>query len=141
MAYLIAIALSLIAFGGFLLVTAFEQDRGIRIFRRQREQLDERAARLSFVVTHVDWSAFLAHLTKEGLERLLHDVAHTSLMIVRMLERELTRAVRAIRARRGLGLEDSRERPSPVTRTMRYLRTAVRTTRRAPKQLDIPRDE
>lgn len=140
MAYLIAIAVSLILFGGFLLITALEGARGARLFGSGRAALDARVARVSFVLQHVDWSAFLAHLTRSGLERLLHDIAHTSLLVVRFLERELTRAVRALRSRREATLPEAGPRPSPLAGTVTYLQKTLRSARRKPRDVDMRRE-
>lgn len=99
MLLIILVALSLTLFGGFLLLTAFETGRG-RVGGSVRTRLDKHAARVAFIISHVDWSAFVKHLIRASAERIAHDVAHTSLLVIRFLERMLTRLVRALRERR-----------------------------------------
>ncbi len=109
MVLLILVSLSLTLFGGFLLVTAFESGRG-RVAGETRKKLDKYAARAWFIISHVDWSAFVKHLIRVSAERVAHDIAHTSLLIIRFLERLLTRAVRALRERRA-GIAVSQKAP------------------------------
>lgn len=142
MAFLVAIALSCLAFGGFLLLTAFEQSRDVRLLRVSRERLDARVGRASYVLAHVDWGAFFTDVTRTSAERVLHDVAHTTLLLVRALERLLTRAVRVLRERRqGLLAAPRAERPSIVATTAQYLKTTLRSARRAPKRSDTQTEE
>ena len=100
MAYIIAIAIALGLFFGFLLLTRLETSRGARFFGRARAKLDERVGKAAFVVSHVDWSAFTGHLVRTVTARIAHDVAHASLIIVRIVERLLTRMVKYLRSSR-----------------------------------------
>lgn len=110
MPYLIAILAAALLFFGFLLVTVYEAERGRRFFAASRYRLDTKVAHALFVIEHVDWSAFTAHLTRTTLTTLAHDIAHGSLIVVRGTERVLTRAVRALRMRR----DDAAALPPPV---------------------------
>lgn len=98
MAYIIAIVASLILFFGFLLLVRVETGRGTRVLAGFRERLDVRAARLAFIVRHVDWAAFLSHMVRSLSARVAHDVAHATLVVVRVLERMLTRFVKYLRS-------------------------------------------
>ena len=100
MAYGIAILLSIILLSAFLALTRYETTHGVRFFGQLRGRFDERVGKAFFVVRHVDWSAFLAHMTRTGAARIAHDLAHTSLIIVRIIERVLTRIVKYLRTRR-----------------------------------------
>ena len=100
MIYLVLIAISLMLFGGFLLLTAFERGRGMRVAGVPRNRLDAHVARISFVITHVDWPAFVRHLIGSTFSRAAHDITHTVLILVRSLERLLTHAVKSLRERR-----------------------------------------
>lgn len=100
MAYIIAIGIALILFGSFLALTRLETARGVRFFGSVRGKLDEKVGKAAFVVRHVDWSAFIAHLLRTLSARIAHDVAHTILIIVRVIERLLTRIVKYLRSRR-----------------------------------------
>ncbi len=99
MLFVIFIGTALILFGGFLLLTAYER-RHARVFDAMRRKLDRVIFRLTFIVTHVDWSGFSKHMVRTSLERIAHDLAHGALQVVRFLERTLTRTVRFLRERR-----------------------------------------
>lgn len=100
MLFIILLALSCTLFGGFLILTAVEQKRQARVFSGSRAVLDKQISRVSFIISHVDWSAFVKHLVRTNTEKFLHDVAHGSLIVVRFVERTLTGVVRAMRERR-----------------------------------------
>lgn len=138
MLYYIPIPVALFLLLAFVLLTAVEGSRGMRVLGKSRDRLDARVARTSFVLRHVDWGAFFNDVARAGFERALHDVAHTTLLAVRFLERVLTRAVRSLRMRRMGTLPDPAEpvvaKESRIASTARYLKTALKRTRRAPKQ-------
>jgi hypothetical protein len=100
MAFLIAIALSFLFLGGFLALVRYETGHGTRYFADVRGRMDSRVAKAAFVVRHVDWSAVIAHAVRSASARVVHDVAHATLIIVRILERLLTRIVRYLRTSR-----------------------------------------
>jgi len=100
MPYLISILIAGLFFFGFLLLTWYERKRGVRFFPGIRYRLDIKVARLTFLVEHVDWGAFTAHLARTTFHTLAHDLAHATLLFVRAVERFLTRAVGALRHRR-----------------------------------------
>jgi len=104
MPYLISILLASLLFFGFLLLTWYESRRGTRFFPSSRYRLDAKVARLAFLIDHVDWGAFTAHLTKTSLNTIAHDLAHGTLIAVRAVERFLTRAVYALRRRKEAGV-------------------------------------
>lgn len=117
---------------GFLVLTLIERRRGLRVLGVWRNRLDARVARASFIVAHVDWSAFTKHLLRTSAERIVHDIAHTSLIAVRTLERVLTRTVRYLRER-GAHQEASTEavaQSSVIDRTIATLRHTIRQSRR-----------
>lgn len=137
MLYIILIAVALILFGGFIALTAFERKRGLRVAGAYRNKLDAKVARATFIATHVDWGAFTRHLLGTVLERVLHDVAHFVLRIVRITERLLTRTVKALRERRGITapLETSgEEKPGMLDAGMRRVRSALRSARAASRK-------
>lgn len=84
----------------FLLLTVYESRRGVRFFARSRYKLDTKVSRAGFLIEHIDWGAFTAHLTRTSLNTIAHDAAHATLLAVRSAERSLTRAVSALRMRR-----------------------------------------
>ena len=99
MAYAIAILLSVALFSGFIALTQFESARGIRVFGSVRNKLDRGTSRAAFVFQHVDWGAFANHLMRAGAARVAHDIAHATLVVVRVMERTLTRIVKYLRSR------------------------------------------
>lgn len=100
MTHLISILIASALFFGFLLITAYEARRGVRFFAAFRYKFDTRVAHTQFLIEHIDWGAFTAHLTRTSLNTVAHDLAHSMLMIVRSTERNLTRAVGVLRMRR-----------------------------------------
>lgn len=100
MAYLIAIFASIALLAGFLALTRFEAVHGTRVLGSVRRRLDTRAERVGFVVSHVDWAAFTNHMVRTAAARIAHDLAHATLLVVRVLERMLTRFVKYLRSRR-----------------------------------------
>ena len=102
MAYLVFIFISLALLAGFFVLTDYETRRGARFFAPQRTRLDEGVERLLFVLTHVDFAAFLSELVRHFAERVAHDIVHFSLLAVRAVERFLTRIVRHLRTERAI---------------------------------------
>ncbi|MES2931716.1 MAG: hypothetical protein V4682_03410 [Patescibacteria group bacterium] len=137
MLYLILIGLSLILFGGFIALTAFERRRGLRVAGIYRNKLDAKVSRAAFIATHVDWGAFTKHLLGTVLERVLHDVAHFVLRIVRTTERLLTRTVKALRERRGITVPletEGEEKPGILQTSAHRVRVALRNARAASRK-------
>lgn len=135
MIFIILIALSLILLGGFFVLVGFERSRGLRIAGVWRNKLDAKVARTAFIVNHVDWGAFVRHLLGSAAERIAHDVAHTVLKIVRTAERFLTRAVKYLRMRRGLAVEEEpEEEVGPIQARVLKLKSAVRNARTASRK-------
>jgi len=110
MGYLIFLAVSILLFAGFLALTAYESRRGTRVLERARASLDAEVERVSFIAAHVDLPAYLRDLVRVMAARAAHDIIHAGLVIVRFLERLLTRAVRALRAERATLIEAERAR-------------------------------
>lgn len=99
MSYLIAILLSLLLLVAFVLWSWLETARGFRVLPRARKRFDRQVSRTAFVLTHIDWHAFTRHVARTTLERVAHDVVHTTLVAVRAAERTLTRHIRTLRER------------------------------------------
>lgn len=127
MPYLIATLSTCFLFFGFLLVTMYERERGVRFFAVSRNRLDVKVSRALFVITRVDWGAFTAHLTRTSFEVLAHDAAHGVLMVVRAVERFLTRAVRVLRMRRDGTLPQPRQRSisSRISGTVTHVKESL----------------
>ena len=99
MSLFILLGLTLILFGGFLLLTAIEAKYG-RMGAGVRGRMDRRVARAVFIAGHIDWGGFIKHVVRTGTERVAHDSAHAVLQATRFVERLLTKAVRSLRERR-----------------------------------------
>jgi hypothetical protein len=137
MLYFLPLPITIVLLAGFTLLTFVEAKSGSRIFAGSRDRFDARVARASFVLKHVDWGAFINDVTRTFFERALHDIAHGTLIAVRFLERVLTRAVRALRVRRERILPQASFEPktSRISETITYLKSTLRRTHRAPKNL------
>ncbi|MGE5540716.1 MAG: hypothetical protein ACM3TU_00295 [Bacillota bacterium] len=99
MSYLITILGTLLLLLGFVLWSWFETRQGFRVFAGPRKRLDREAARTAFILRHIDWGAFVAHVGKSAAARVAHDIVHSLLLMVRASERTLTRAIRSLRTR------------------------------------------
>jgi hypothetical protein len=99
MSLLILVRSSLTLFGAFLLLTVFEAKYG-RVGGSLRGRWDRHVTRATFIAQHIDWGGFIKHVVQSFIERVAHDVAHTTLQATRFIERLLTRAVRSLRERR-----------------------------------------
>jgi hypothetical protein len=99
MSYLIAILVSLLLLTSFVLWSWFETRSGFRVLAGPRRVFDRQVAKTTFVIIHIDWGAFALHVGKTTLERVAHDVVHTTLLLVRATERTLTRLIRSLRER------------------------------------------
>jgi len=133
--HLVLIAVPLALLGLFLALVGHEERSGRRlILAGQRYHFDQKMERASFIVRHVDWGAFFNDLTRSGAERALHDIAHTTLIFVRALERELTSVVRTLRARREPNAlpPANAEELSRIAAATAYVKKAVRRSRKVP---------
>lgn len=99
MSYLIVILGSLFVLVSFVLWAHLETTRGFRVGGPLRKRLDRHVSRTGFVLTHIDWHAFTRHVARTTAERVAHDIVHTTLVVVRAVERTLTRLIRSLRAR------------------------------------------
>jgi hypothetical protein len=134
MLFIILIAISLILLGGFLLLVSFERGRGLRIMGAWRNALDRKIGRAAFIAAHVDWGAFVRHLASTFTERVLHDVAHVVLRLVRSVERLLTRAVKSLRERRGMMVPEEEGKVGAFQAGLLRVRAALRNARAASRK-------
>lgn len=125
MSLILFAGIALILFGGFLLLTVLETRMG-RVGERARARLDRFAHRVEFVVAHVDWSALTKHLVRTGTERVLHDCVHGALVVVRFIERTLTRLVRSLRERRAGRVSSHPRQKMHIRETLRKLRISFK---------------
>jgi len=102
MAHLIFFLVTLALLVGFLVLSDYEARRGTRLFARERVRLDGRVERIEFILTHVDFKAFLREEIRRITQRVVHDIVHFSLQAVRAVERLLTRLIRYLRAQRAV---------------------------------------
>ncbi len=99
MKYLIANLVSLALVAGFFAFSSYEKKKGTRLFANDRVFVDEWVTRASFILSHVDFIAFVRDLVTSIASRVMHDIVHFSLLGVRAVERFLTRLVRYLRIR------------------------------------------
>lgn len=99
MGLLVFVLATLGLLAGFLALTRYEARRGVRVFESARGRLDKHVVRIEFVLEHVDFEAFFLEESHRIATRVGHDVAHLSLLVVRAVERLLTRVVRYFRSR------------------------------------------
>lgn len=130
MFYLGLVGFSCILFGGFLVFTMIEARTRTRLLGGMRNVIDTHAGRLFFIAGHVNWTEFLSHTIRAGSARFLHDVAHFFLLVVRFIERQLTRMVRYLRNSRPNVLAPKPSRRSIFATTGTYLRERLRRPRK-----------
>ncbi len=99
MTYVIFILVSLALLVGFFVVTNHEMRRGVRFFAPLRTRLDHSVAQVEFILTRVNLAAFLRDEMRHAAHRIGHESVHLSLIVVRAVERLLTRLVRRFHMR------------------------------------------
>ena len=122
MTYLLLIIASIALFAGFFGLTVVEARTGTRVWGASRAKLDTRVARVAFIIKHVNWVEFFVQLIQGFFERVIHDIAHWSLIAVRFIERQLTNVVRYLRDRRPNLLAPKPSRTPIVTQIREYVR-------------------
>ena len=128
--YLLLIVASIVLFGAFLSLTIVEARTGTRIFAPMRSRLDQNVSRVSFIIKHVRWGSFIFQLIESFFERVLHDVAHVSLIFVRFVERQLSSVVKYLRDRRPNMLAPKPSRTSLRTQITDKVRSFVSSGRK-----------
>jgi len=137
MSYILSIAATFVLFSGFLVFAGIEQRHGARLLGRTRTKLDRQVSRLSFVVTHIDWGGFFAHVGKAAFDRVAHDVIHFTLLLVRATERTLTRIIRTLRERLAKRTGTLPDEGTPLLSTLiRFRKQAQHETVEAPPKED-----
>jgi hypothetical protein len=102
MAYLIFILTALVLLIGFFALTWYETEHGVRLYGPLRTRLDRNVERIEFILGHVDLGAFLRDEIHHFARRIGHDSVHLSLIVVRAIERLLTRLVRYFHMRQAV---------------------------------------
>ena len=99
MAYLALIFITIALVVSFVALVEYEMRRNVRFAAVQRAELDARIERISFVLVHVDFVAFIRDEVQHFTSRAGHAIVEHSLHAVRAIERFLTRVVRSLRTR------------------------------------------
>ena len=97
LAALIIVAALLI---GFLLLTSLEKRRGVREAAPVRSVLDEKVRGAVSYLASSSTHASLTQTVRTTVDHVAHEVVHKGLLVVRFVERTLTRLAREIRGRR-----------------------------------------
>ena len=129
MTYVIAILASVLLLAAFLVLTAYESRRGTRLFEVERAKFDRLIGQFWFLLTHVDFAAFLKEETQRWSTRFGHYVAHLALQSVRAVERLLTRAVKALRAHEYMRDSGPRVSERPFIETLSNFKEHLSATR------------
>lgn len=99
MIHIIFILVALALLVGFFILTNYETQHGTRFYAPERARLDRTVERVEFILENVNIGAFLRDEVHHFVSRAGHDIVHFSLVVVRAIERVLTRLVRNMRAR------------------------------------------
>ena len=135
------IAVSFLLLASYICLVAFETSSGVRVLGTTRSKLDRYVERATFLLRHVDFGSFFSHLFKDIFERVIHDILHVALALVRFIERVLTRGIKEIRARiapRGVPADDKR---STFVETISYFKKTLRKSKKAPTDTQLPPSE
>jgi hypothetical protein len=127
MLYLLSILVSSLLLAGFVALTRYETEHGVRYFGARRATLDEAVERIQFIVEHVDLAAFLREEVKRVVTIAGHAIVNVSLQAVRSVERVLTRLVRHLRTQHDTAAaphESSRE----FVRTLSDFKDTLKTS-------------
>jgi hypothetical protein len=126
-AYLIFILITLALLAGFFVLTSYEERRGTRLFAPARIRLDERVARIEFILAHVSLGAFARDEIRRAASRIGHDIVNVSLQTVRIVERLLTRLLRYIRTRHAVEVTP-RGSARPFVKTLSDFKDRLKAT-------------
>ncbi len=127
MAYLILVLIPIVGCIGLIVLTQYETRHGIRFFRASRERFDTRVEHVTFIVTHVDFLAFVRDTIRQGVNHVGHMIAHFSLQAVRAVERVLTRLVRHLRTKNEMPVP-RRESSREFVKTLSDFKDNLKTT-------------
>lgn len=127
MGSLIFVFTTLILLVGFVALTWYETAHGVRFFAPQRASLDQTIGRIEFIVDNVDLVAFLRDEARHFARRIGHDIVHFSLLLVRAVERLLTRLVRHFRSQQAVE-EAPREEARAFVKTLAEFKDGLKAT-------------
>jgi len=125
---LVLVGLPIALFAGLLLLTRYEAAHSARFFAARRSAFDLRLTHLQFALTHIDFESFVREQAHILGARIAHDIAHLALLIVRAVERILTRLVKQLRARHGIVAVNTAT-PRAFVKTMSDFKQHLATTR------------
>lgn len=126
--YLISILVTVALLVGFFALTWYEERRGARICAPARARLDQKVARVEFILARVDLAAFVRSEVRRAASRIGHDIAHLTLKAVRAAERLLTRLVRHLRTRHEVDVTP-RDTTRPFVKTLSDFKDRLKATR------------
>jgi hypothetical protein len=126
---LIVLLIALVLLAAFFALTSYETSRGTRLFGGVRGRFDGKVEHALFIYEHVDLNAFVHDEAQAFLLRLSHFLAHFSLQSVRFVERELTRAVRYLRARVASEIAPARPTERPFVQALGDFKEELKQTR------------
>ena len=127
MPYLISEIVVLALIGGFIALTRYEDKHDMRFFSVWRSRLDHKVERIVYTFTHVDVLAFLREEIRHLAIRIGHDITHLSLLVVRAIERLLTRLMRRFRTSPALDT-DSRQNARDYVKTLSEFKDQLNAT-------------
>ncbi len=128
MMYLISIFIVVLVSASFVGLTVFESRKGVRYLARQRDVLDQIIEHISFVVSRVDFSAWLQAEVRGLVDRTSHGIVHLTLQGIRMVERFLTRVIKYLRTKEG-AQDAPKATERPFIGTLADFKTQLSATR------------
>lgn len=137
MTQIIFILVTLALFIGFIILTKYEIQRGMRVGAPYRERLDRAVGRAEFIIENVNVGAFLHDEVRHLASRVGHSIVHLSLIAVRATERALTNLVRHMRSRPESDVA-SRETAREFVKTLSDFKDNLKATHPV---IDIPSNE
>ncbi len=128
MSYLLGTSITLALVLLFVVILIIERSREQKFFPKTRARLDARVERALYILEHIDWGAFFGHVLKLSLEKIAHDIVHGVLLLVRTIERGLTRAIRVLRERLAYRSDSPEARDGfELTKTIQRFRKNLRS--------------
>ncbi len=127
MGYSIFLIITLALLGGFIALTRYEAQAGIRFFSPERNRLDEGVAQALCIRDHVDIGAFVRDEIRRAAHHSWHALVTLSLQGVRAVERSLTRLVRSLRAKH-TEIAPSRENAREFVKTLSDFKDGLKAT-------------
>ncbi len=99
MTALFLVGIPLLLLGSFVALTRYETESGVRVWAERRMRFDLGVERWSAFLANVDFVALFRDGVSFALHHAGHALTHASLVVVRWVERLLTRLIRFFHAR------------------------------------------